>query len=253
MERNWLIVVLLLGVVALNVMVALATPRPTTGDHPFFVLLTALCLSQIGVLGIWVVLSPQHWLLRWTMTAAVLGGWSWLIERHAPDLKELLNIHLLVTMAMVLPWRLRGYRWRSNKTLSEPEVRGAEGCWQFSIGMILRWTALVAIVCAQLQPMVPTSSRELVLEHLSYAAVLSIVHSPLLAPVAIWVFARRFASWGSVASILAVGILPGMLWSNWFIPRFLLPPLWFLNTTESVFFLAWFSACQMAGYSIRRE
>jgi len=109
----------------------------------------ALMLGQTSLAGIWLSLGRTPGPLRTLGVIGIIGAWSFLFACLNGSQIEEMFVTLMIPLAIISA-SLLAARWRGLQCVDlydpAPHGRNVFLPWQFSIGNLLGWTAIVAII-----------------------------------------------------------------------------------------------------------
>jgi len=267
MKNSWLLIgLLVLASLLVDLVVLLAVGAgiwgPLFWPHPTFVLLMALCLSQVNLVAVWAGLSSQWIPWRLMGVSLVLGFWGIRSETESTHTEILFTIccaFVLMLTAMILAASLIA-RWRGVRLArvlpgdSAPKGLGAARRWQFSLSYLFAWTTAIAVTLSVLQYIGRYKRCFLVWTDVSIWIRLAPIYigQIALALAGFWTVldARRpmlrVAVFLCVVTGSAVAMAQTIEDFNW-------PPVVGLHILEALLLISSLCVCRAAGYIVTRE
>jgi hypothetical protein len=271
MRRVRLLVVLLVvatlvvDLAVVSAVVAMHPIVPALFSHPAVIALFALGMAQVGLIAIWTGFARRS--LPWRILVLVLtiGLWTrilaWTIGplsdiEHAfmvNNLTRLLLGQSLVIVASLCVIRLRGVRLvrADDGYLSEPDAPGG-GRLQFSLGYLLSWITVLAVILGLAQYALPFQGIWGLLTPISWDDTVYVVTHAGLVLAALWAVLGTGRPW--VRCLVAVLAIAATSVAN-HLATGLAGTLWFyavLCILQLIWVMASLSVFRVAGYRMTR-
>lgn len=252
---------LLVDLVVVSSVVASHQIAPADWPHPAAIALFSLCMAQVSLIAIWTGFGGKS--LPWRILGLVLaiGLWSrllaWTVDRpdHVSMATDWTCLLLAQSVVILLPlWaaRLRGVRLvrASNARPSEPVALGR--CrFQFSLGYLLSWITVLAVVLGLAQYTLEFEELMRVLIFAWWVVPVFAVSHAGLALAGLWAVlgtARPWLRWLVVVLTIAATVVANHVWLE-------IEEIWTytgLCVLQLLWVMASLSVFRVAGYRMTR-